>query len=311
LDIGQLQYLVALAREKHFTRAAKACHVTQPTLSGRIRQLEQELGVPIVERGQRFIGFTPDGERVLKWAHTILDNWTSLQQDIAARLNTGGALRGHLSVGVIPSALPMAALMAKAIQARHPDVELTILSHSSIEILRQLEEFTIDVGFSYLDNEPVEGMRGESIYMERYCLLVRADHELAGAASVSWADAAKQPLCLLTPDMQNRRIIDRAFRAANASPIPRVESNSVINLISNVHLMGMTSVIPEYFLSVLGPMSGIRTVPLIEPLVEHSVGLVAVDRDPISPLVLAAFECARAIEPPLVYGRIPAKTAQS
>jgi DNA-binding transcriptional LysR family regulator len=307
LDIGQLQYLVALAREKHFTRAAKACHVTQPTLSGRLRQLEQELGVPIIERGQRFIGFTPDGERVLKWAHTILDNWTALQQDIAQRRDATGALRGHLSVGVIPSALPMAALMAKAIQTRHPGVELTILSHSSIDILRHLEEFTIDVGFTYLDNEPVEGMRAEPIYKERYCLLVRADHELATAPSVSWGDAARQPLCLLTPDMQNRRIIDRAFRAANSSPIPRVESNSVINLISNVHLMGMASVIPEYFLTVLGPMSDIRTVPLIDPLIEHSVGLVAVDRDPISPLVLAAFECARGIEPLSVSGGVPAR----
>jgi len=311
MDIGQLQYLVALAREKHFTRAAKACHVTQPTLSGRIRQLEQELGVPIVERGQRFIGLTPDGERVLKWAHVILDNWTAMKQDMAQRRDVAGALRGHLSVGVIPSALPMAALMAKAIHARHPEVELTILSHSSIDILRQLEEFSIDVGFTYLDNEPVEGMRAEPIYMERYCLLVRADHELAGAPSVSWADAARQPLCLLTPDMQNRRIIDRAFRAANASPIPRVESNSVINLISNVHLMGMVSVSPEYFLSVLGPMAGIVTVPLAAPLVEHSVGLVAVDRDPASPLVLAAFECARSIEPPPLSGRVLAKTAQS
>src|SRR5689334_4524191 len=297
MDIRQLQYLVALAREKHFTRAAKACHVTQPTLSGRIRQLEQELGVPIVERGQRFIGFTPDGERVLKWAHIILDNWTAMQQDIAQRRDGQRALRGHLSVGVIPSALPMAALMAKAIQARHPEVELTILSHSSIDILRHLEEFTIDVGFTYLDNEPVEGMRAEPIYKERYCLLVRADHALAKAPSVSWAEAATQPLCLLTPDMQNRRIIDRAFKAAHANPIPRVESNSVINLISNVHLMGMTSVIPEYFLSVLGPMADIRTVPLVDPLVEHSVGLVAVDRDPISPLVLAAFACAKAVEP--------------
>jgi len=297
MDIGQLQYLVALAREKHFTRAAKACHVTQPTLSGRIRQLEQELGVPIVERGQRFIGFTPDGERVLKWAHTILDNWTALQNDIAQRRDVQGALRGHLSVGVIPSALPMAALMAKAIQARHPEVELTILSHSSIDILRHLEEFTIDVGFTYLDNEPVEGMRAEPIYMEKYCLLVRADHELAADDTVSWAEAARQPLCLLTPDMQNRRIIDRAFRAANANPVPRVESNSVINLISNVHLMGLASVIPEYFLSMLGPLADICTVPLVDPLVEHTVGLVAVDRDPISPLVLAAFECAKAIEP--------------
>jgi DNA-binding transcriptional LysR family regulator len=193
----------------------------------------------------------------------------------------------------------MAALMGKMIHARHPGVELTILSQSSIEILRNLEDFSIDVGFSYLDNEPVEGMRAEPIYMERYCLLVRADHELAGAASVTWAEAARQPLCLLTPDMQNRRIIDRAFRAANASPVPRLETNSVINLCANVHLMGITSVIPEYFLTVLGPMSDIRTVPLVEPSVEHSVGLVAVDRDPMSPLVLAAFECARAVEPPL------------
>src|SRR5262245_59397553 len=108
MDIRQLQYLVALAREKHFTRAAQACHVSQPTLSGRIRQLEQELGVPIVERGQRFHGFTPDGERVLRWAQTILENWASLQHEIESLRNTSGTLSGHLSVGVIPSALPMA-----------------------------------------------------------------------------------------------------------------------------------------------------------------------------------------------------------
>ena len=298
MDIRQLQYLAALAREKHFTRAAKACNVTQPTLSGRIRQLEQELGVPIVERGQRFHGLTPEGERVLKWAHAILDNWGSLQQEIAKLRNSKGTLIGRLSVGVIPSGLPMAALIAKAIQDRHPGIELTVLSQSSVEILRNLEDFSIDVGLTYLDNEPIEGMRSEAIYMERYCLLVRSDHELAGASTVTWAEAAKQPLCLLTPDMQNRRIIDRAFRAANASPVPRLETNSVINLCANVHLMNITSVIPEYFLDVLGPMSDICTVPLVEPRVEHSVGLVAVDRDPISPLVLAAFECARTIEPP-------------
>src|SRR5262249_55910443 len=88
MDIRQLQYLAALAREKHFTRAAKACNVTQPTLSGRIRQLEQELGVPIVERGQRFHGLTAEGQRVLKWAHAILDNWSSLQQEIATLRDT-------------------------------------------------------------------------------------------------------------------------------------------------------------------------------------------------------------------------------
>lgn len=224
MDIRQLQYLVALAREKHFTRAAQACHVTQPTLSGRIRQLEQELGVPIVERGHRFHGLTPDGERVVKWAHAILDNWASLQQEIATLRNSTGRLTGRLSVGVVPSALPMMAVMTKAIQARHPGIELTVLSQSSIEILRNLEDFAIDVGLTYLDNEPIEGMRAEGIYLERYCLLVRTDHELAGEPSITWAAAAKQPLCLLTPDMQNRRIVDRAFRDANAAPVPRLET---------------------------------------------------------------------------------------
>jgi len=304
MDIRQLQYLVALAREKHFTRAAQACHVTQPTLSGRIRQLEQELGVPIVERGQRFHGLTREGERVLKWAHVILDSCTSMQQEIETLRNTSGALSGRLSIGVIPSALPMAGLIGRALREHHPEVELTVLSQSSIEILRNLEDFSIDVGLTYLDNEPIEGMRSEAIYMERYCLLVRADHPLARAGSVTWADAAKEPLCLLTPDMQNRRIIDRAFRAADSTPVPRLETNSVINLCANVHLMGLVSVIPEYFLEIMGPISDVRAVQLTDPLVEHSVGLVAVDRDPVSPLVLAAFDCARITEPPAISRRL-------
>jgi len=297
MDIRQLQYLVALAQEKHFTRAAQACRVTQPTLSGRIRQLEQELGVPIVERGHRFVGFTPEGERVLKWARGILDIWGMLQQEIAS-LQADGPLVGRLSVGTIPTALPMATLVIKALQATHPKIEVTVLSHSSIDILRNLEDFTIDVGLTYLDNEPIEGMRSEAVYSERYCLLVRRDNPLAGRESVTWAEAANQALCLLTPDMQNRRIIDRAFRAANSAPIPRIETNSVVNLCSSVHLMGLATVIPEHFLTVLGPMSDILTVRLTDPVVEHTIGLVAVDRDPISPLVLAAFECARRLERP-------------
>ena len=303
MDIRQLQYVAALARVKHFTRAAKECGVTQPTLSGRIRQLEQELGVPIVERGQRFHGFTPEGQRVLTWAHAILDNWEALRREISTLRNTSGALSGHLSIGVIPSGLPMAALITKAIQARHPAIELTVLSHSSIDILKHLEDFSIDIGLSYLDNEPIEGMRAEHIYMERYCLLLQADHPLAAVPSVTWADAAREPLCLLTPENQNRRIVDRAFRAAGCAPLPRLETNSVVNLCANVRLSGLASIIPEYFLEVLGPISDVRAVPLTAPAVEHSVGMIAVDRDPVSPLVLAAFECARGIEPPVLSVR--------
>ncbi len=121
-----------------FHPGGAACNVTQPTLSGRIRQLEQELGVPIVERGQRYIGLTPEGERVLKWAHLILDNWQSLNQELAQIKGKKGELVGRLVLGVVPSALPMVSQLTKAMQAAHPSVDFSILSHSSEDIIRAL-----------------------------------------------------------------------------------------------------------------------------------------------------------------------------
>jgi DNA-binding transcriptional LysR family regulator len=293
MDIRQLQYLAAVAREKHFTRAAVACNITQPTLSGRIRQLEQELGVPLLERGQRFIGLTPEGTRVLKWAHLILDNWHSLQTELTQIKSKKGELVGRLVVGVIPSALPMASFLTKALNAVHPSVDFTILSHSSEDIIRALNDFTIEAGITYLDNEPVEGLRQAELYAENYCLFVAETHDLAKLPSVTWSDAALQPLCLLTPNMQNRRIIDRAFAAANAHPSPRLETNSIMNLISSVRSMGLCSIMPDYFKNALGNLEGVVAVPLVEPAVSHKVGLVAVDRDPQSPLVAALFAAAQ------------------
>jgi DNA-binding transcriptional LysR family regulator len=294
MDIRQLQYLAALAREKHFTRAAVACGITQPTLSGRIRQLEQELGVPLLERGQRFIGLTPEGTRVLKWAHLILDNWHSLQGELKQIKSKKGELVGRLVLGVIPSALPMASQLTKAMNAAHPAVDFTILSHSSEDIIRSLSDFAIDAGVTYLDNEPVEGLMQAELYAENYCLFVGDSHELAKAQAVTWFEAAQQPLCLLTSNMQNRRIIDRAFAAAKAHPSPRLETNSIMNLISSVRSMGLCSIMPEYFKNALGTLEGVVAVPLAEPTVSHKVGLVAVDREPQSPLVAGLFAAARA-----------------
>lgn len=293
MDIRQLQYLAALAREKHFTRAAQACNVAQPTLSGRLRQLEQELGVPIIERGQRYIGLTPDGERVLKWAHLILDSWGSLQQELGQIRNRKGELVGRLALGVIPSALPMVSQLTRAMQAAHPQVDFTILSHSSEEILRGLTDFSLEAGVTYLDNEPVEGLLAVALYKERYCLFLAENHPFAARTSVTWLEAAQEPLCLLTPNMQNRRIIDRAFLTANAHPTPRLETNSIMNLFASVRAMGLASIMPEYFLNTLGPLQGIRAIPLAEPKIEHTVGLVAVNRDPLSPLIAALFAAAR------------------
>ena len=296
MDIRQLQYLAALAREKHFTRAAQACHVTQPTLSVRIRQLEEELGVPIVARGQRYFGLTPEGERVLKWAHLILDNWQSLQQELGTIRSKKGELVGRIVLGVIPSALPMVSVLTRAMERAHPKVEFTVLSQSSEEILRNLHDHTIEGGITYLDNEPVEGLMQQPLYDEHYCLFVGADSPLAGKAAVTWTEAAQEPLCLLTPNMQNRRIIDRAFAVANVHPSPRLETNSIMNLLASVKSMGLASIMPEYFINVLGKLEGVKAIPLVEPKVEHKVGLVGLPREPLSPLVSALFAAARGLK---------------
>ncbi|MFT3730103.1 MAG: LysR family transcriptional regulator [Hyphomicrobium sp.] len=295
MDIRQLQYLVALAREKHFTRAAQACNVTQPTLSGRIRQLELELGVPIVERGQRYQGLTQEGERILKWAQLILNNWASMHQELAQLAISDFGLTGRLALGAIPSALPILPYLTRDVQQLHPQINFTITSMSSEEILRGLGEYSIDAGITYLDNEPINGLVATPLYTERYCLFIPGSHALAGREKITWREAAELPLGLLTPNMQNRRIIDRAFEVAGSHPEPALETNSVINLYSNVRLMGLASVMPHYLLNLLGDDPEIRAIPLVEPEVAHSVGMVTQDRDPVAPLVRVFREAAKVL----------------
>lgn len=297
MDIRQLQYLVALAREKHFTRAASACNVTQPTLSGRIRELELELGVPIVKRGQRYQGLTSEGERVLKWAQLIINTWSSMRQELAHLATGDFGLSGRIALGGIPSALPMIPYLTKAVRALHPHIDFSVMSLSSEEILRGLEDYSIDAGITYLDNEPVTGLLRTPLYAERYCLFLPDAHAFAERKSITWREASSLPLGLLTPNMQNRRIIDRAFRSAECKPEPALETNSVINLCASVRLMGLASIMPDYILAILGSDPGVVAVPLVEPTVSHSVGMVAQDRDPMAPIVRAFRDAAASFSP--------------
>ena len=291
MDIRQLQYLAALAREKHFTRAAEACGVTQPTLSSRIRQLEDELGVPIVERGQRYLGLTREGETVLKWAHAILDDSAALYQELS-QMRTG--LGGRLTLGVIPTALLFTPRITAAMAAAHPDVGFKILSMTSIEVLEGLKAHSIDVGISYLDNEPVEFHTTLPLYEERYCVIVRAGHSLSGRPSVTWTEVADGPLCLLNAEMQNRRIINRAFRDVGANPRCQVETTSMSNILGHVLRSGLIGIVPQDFLASIGGNPGVASIPLDGPEVHHTIGLITLDRNPQPPAIAALYKaCER------------------
>jgi DNA-binding transcriptional LysR family regulator len=131
----QLEYLVALDRERHFRRAAAAGHVSQPALSAAIRRLERELGVPLVRRSRRFEGFTPEGERILVWARPALADLHGLQQD-GNRMR--GGLEGMLQLGAIPTSLPASTLVTTRFLTRHPRMRIRLRSMSSREIAHGL-----------------------------------------------------------------------------------------------------------------------------------------------------------------------------
>jgi DNA-binding transcriptional LysR family regulator len=292
MDIRQLRYLVSLARERHFARAAEACGVAQPTLSAGLRHLEEELGVLVVERGNRFKGLTPEGERVLGWAQRILADCDALEQELVGARKS---LRGRMNVGVIPSALAMVAGLTSALLARQPGLGIRVLSRSSIEIQRGLDGFELHAGVTYLDNEPLAHVRGHPLYRERYVLLAAPGQGLDGRAGITWAEAAELPLCLLTPDMQNRRIIDAAFASAGAKPTPAVETDSIAALVNQVREAGLAAVAPDHLLPRLGIDAPLRSVPLEAPEIVHTVGLVVADREPTPPFAAALWAAAQAI----------------
>ena len=121
--IRQLEYLVALASERHFARAAERCGVSQPTLSAALRQLEGDLGTAIVERGTRFRGFTADGEVVLSWARRMLADEVGMRQELDA---SRGTLKGRLRLGVIPSTNAVVPYLSASFASEHPEVSKAV-----------------------------------------------------------------------------------------------------------------------------------------------------------------------------------------
>lgn len=279
--IRQLIYLDALARERHFRKAAEHCHVSQPTLSAAIAQLEEELGVLIVERGRRFEGLTKEGEIVLAHARRILAEADLMKASIA-ELREG--VSGRIRLGAIPTALPMIAHITAPFSSRYPAVSLTVLSLTSAEIQTRLDNFELDAGLTYLDNEPLDGVVSKPIYQESYVLLTREDGPLGQRDSITWAEAGELKLCLLTSDMQNRRIIDGIFRSVGRAPLPAIETNSIFNLCSHAGIQGVSSIVSLQLLEFFGLPLGTKALRLVEPEARRMIGLIIADRQPFAPL---------------------------
>jgi len=295
--IEKLELLLALAKERHFGRAAEACGVTQPTMSTSLKQLEEILGVMLVQRGSRFVAFTPEGERTLDWARRIVGDVRGMRQEINS-LKDG--LSGEIRIAAIPTVLGMVASLTTPFRARHPNVRFRIRSCTSIEVLGLLENLEVDAGLTYLDNEPLGKVRTVPLYQESYRLITAPDSLFGDRDQVTWNEVGQVPLCLLTPDMQNRRIIDRALLEAGTQAQPTLTSNSVIVLYTHVKTGRWASVMPARLVDTLGLSDAIRAIPIVEPLVTYRVGLVIPPRDPMTPLIAALVRTAREVAATLV-----------
>jgi DNA-binding transcriptional LysR family regulator len=276
--LSSLRYLVALNECKHFGRAAQSCHITQPALSNAIRALEKEFGVVIVKRDRNFSGLTPEGERVLASAQYMLHEHQMLQRELKSATPVP---RGALRIAAVPTAVPIAARFAAMLQARHGGIQPVVLSLSSSALEQGLEDLSVDLALGYAERLRLQDIRLKALpqYTEHYFLLRRARSPHAESLQVGpalgWKAAAELPLCLLTPQMHNRTIVDAAFHAAGVSVQPAIETNSIMTIMLSVVDGNVCSVLPGALVDTLRGYRELEALPLTGPDVRTPIALIS------------------------------------
>ncbi|HWI86464.1 MAG TPA: LysR family transcriptional regulator [Sphingomonas sp.] len=288
MQINNLRYLLALDRERHFARAARACNVSQPTLSAGIAALEAQLGRLLVVRDRRFIDLTSDGRAVLPWARQAMAALDGLSQ--AARA-TEGPLQGELRLGVIPASMPITGMIATALRVAYPHVRLAIHSLPSREIAQRLTTFDLDAGITYIDHEPPGHIVAVPLYAESMTFVNRGGER--SPASIGWEAALAQPLCLLHQGMQNRRILDASLAGRGLAVSPAAVADSYVALIALVETGAFATIMPDTYAPLLPGWS--RMTLFDDPIPPTRIGLVVPDRSPLAPLALAALDIAERV----------------
>ncbi|WP_296187762.1 LysR family transcriptional regulator [Pseudomonas sp. UBA1879] len=231
MDIKQLKFLIALDETRHFGQAAARCHITQPTLSMRLRNLEEELDLPLVNRGQRFEGFTAPGERILAWARTVLAAYDGLQAEAAA---CRGHLVGTLRLGVVPLSNFDPLPLLQRLHSLHPSMRFELSSLSSEQILDQLASNRLDLGVSYLERLDSERFDSLELAETRMGLMYDQRHFSFGGEPLSWESLIELPLGMLTGGMHFRQSIDHNFHTRGLEPQPLIQTDAVHQLLQAV-----------------------------------------------------------------------------
>ncbi|HEY0220230.1 MAG TPA: LysR family transcriptional regulator [Afipia sp.] len=291
LQIRHLQYLIVLARERHFGRAANALAISQPALSQAVQQIEKHFGLPIVQRQQSgFQGFTPEGENILAWARQAIVEHDRLVS--AGDSDAQNELRGSLRIALAPVTMSIVSLLTTPFTERYPGVTISILSRTLKDLERDFRNFDVDVGVSYLDAVTQPGLRPYTLYDESYYLLVPDGHYLSDWTSITWREVGELPLCMLDPKLQNRIILDGIFSKVGVKPQAVIETDCSLGLFAHMRSGKWLTVVPHSYFYLLGDWAFIRSIPIVEPVVTSAIGLLIQERNPVPPVIQAFIEVA-------------------
>ncbi|MCG6113396.1 MAG: LysR family transcriptional regulator [Paracoccus sp.] len=283
---------MAIARQRHFARAATECGVSQPTLSAGLSALEADLGHRLVERDRRFVGLTSHGEAILPWAEQILGAVGSMASTLSA---SAAPLGGEFSLMAIPAAQALTGRFCEELLRSNPGLSLSVRSGTSREIDRALHAFECDAGLTYLDHEPPANALSIALDAERYLFVTRADRKPDPASSVTWDMVAAQPLCLLHPSMQFRRILDAHMVALGISITPRAVADSYVVLLDMVRSGRFSTIVPHSYGGLLHGLDWARFLPIADEGDARRIGLVVMNRSPLSAMVQAGLLAARGL----------------
>ena len=224
MDIRQLRYLVALAEERHFTRAAEREHIAQPALSQQIRRLEDEVGLALVERTTRRVSMTQAGNTLVARARRILSELDAASAELQG---LRGIQAGHVSVGAMHTMGPIDVSLALAIfHERHPGVELSVREQSSEELAEMLRDDVLDLAFlSVTERIESHGLGLQQLYAEELVVILPPDHPLRRRDGVRIAELAGEQFISYREGARLRELLNFAARDADFDPQVMLESN--------------------------------------------------------------------------------------
>jgi DNA-binding transcriptional LysR family regulator len=276
LDIKQLIYLCNLERERHFGRAAEASFVSQPTLSMRLKNLEKELDLNLINRGNNFEGFTAEGLRVLSWAREIVAVYEGLKLEVES-LKQG--MSGTLRIGVMPQCSVSLAQLIKAVSEAHPGLDYRVSEVSADQLIEALSSHSVDVGIGFFEFSTLNELRFQLVPLDDggVDVVYNPDHfpQLQDIELMTAEQAVALPLCLSEPSRYFRRYLDNFFRQSGLELHPTLESTSIFQLMQGVFVGIGCALVPRgHLIDEMHP--ALKRCPLdITPMSRHAALVVA------------------------------------